>query len=732
MGLRVDRSCEKVRGDTMQDHQGSGPCTAFFTRAGALSVAAALAPCALAQTTPSSAPAEPQALSPVVVTATRTERLLLDVPASVDVIDRESIRDAQLRVNLSESLLQVPGVVVLNRQNYAQDLQISIRGFGSRSTFGVRGVRLYVDGVPASFPDGQGQVSHFPLNAAERIEVLRGPFSALYGNSSGGVIALTTDLKPQPTRFEPSAAYGSNSTWRIGLNGVGGEQPNAFAFDVGRFRTDGERDHSAARRDTATIRTLFLDSPLGEVRISLNAMDMPESQDALGLTRAQMEADPDQASPVALQFNTRKTTRQATAGAEIRSRLGASATLTTAMWVGKRGVTQFQAIPVATQAPANHPGGVIDFDRVFGGADLRASFETGPVTTHVGIEAETLDEDRRGYENFIGTTLGVLGALRRNEKNTINSVDPYVQTEWRISEAWQLHAGVRASEVRFKSEDHYIVGTNGDDSGSTSFSAVNPTVGLVFKPLKEMSLYTSYGRGFETPTLNELAYRADGSAGVNTSLRAARSNNFEAGVKNLWTSGLRTTFALFTIETKDDIVVSTNAGGRSAFSNVGRTRRDGVEASLLWQPSEALSFIASLAAIDARFDTDFLTCGPPPCTTPTVPVAKDNKLPGVPARTGYLEAKYRNPIADVAIEVRAQSKLYVNDINSDQASGYAVANLSLAHTFQVGSTKPRVFARVDNLFDRQYAGSVIVNEANARYFEPALGRTWLVGVDWPL
>src|SRR5882672_10819667 len=195
MGLRVDRSCEKVRGDTMQDHQGSGPCTAFFTRAGALSVAAALAPCALAQTTPSSAPAEPQALSPVVVTATRTERLLLDVPASVDVIDRESIRDAQLRVNLSESLAQVPGVVVLNRQNYAQDLQISIRGFGSRSTFGVRGVRLYVDGVPASFPDGQGQVSHFPLNAAERIEVLRGPFSALYGNSSGGVIALTTDLK---------------------------------------------------------------------------------------------------------------------------------------------------------------------------------------------------------------------------------------------------------------------------------------------------------------------------------------------------------------------------------------------------------------------------------------------------------------------------------------------------------------------------------------------------------
>jgi iron complex outermembrane receptor protein len=586
--------------------------------------------------------------------------------------------------------------------------------------------------VPATFPDGQGQVSHFPLNAAERIEVLRGPFSSLYGNSSGGVIQLTTDLKPQPVRLEPTAAYGSNNTWRIGISGMGGEQPNAFLVDAGRFSTEGERDHSAARRDSATIRTAFLDTPLGEVRISLNALDMPEAQDPLGLTRAQLTADPEQASPAALQFNTRKSTRQATAGGDIRSHLGSSTTLTTTMWIGKRGVTQFQAIPVATQAPPNNPGGVIDFDRVFGGVDLRATFETGPVTTNVGLSAETEHEDRRGYENFIGTTLGVQGALRRNEKNTVDSLDPYVQAEWHINDAWQLHGGVRASEVRFESHDLYIVGTNGDDSGSTSFSAVNPTIGLSFKPTTAMTLYASYGRGFETPTLNELAYRPDGSAGVNTSLRAARSNNVEVGVKNLWTPSMRTGLALFTIETKDDLVVSTNVGGRSAFSNVGRTRRDGVEAELQWQPNQALSFLASAAAIDARYDTDFVTCGPPPCTTPTVPVAKGNKLPGVPALTGYVEAKYRNPIADASVQFRAQSKMFVNDVNSDQAAGYAIVSLALARTFQVGNTKPRVFARVDNLFDRQYVGSVIVNEGNARYFEPAPGRTWLVGVDWPL
>ena len=287
---------------------------ALFAGAGALSLATALAPVALAQTAAPAPAAEPQALSPVVVTATRSERLLLDVPASVDLVDRETIRDAQLRVNLSESLAQVPGVVVLNRQNFAQDLQISIRGFGSRSTFGVRGVRVYVDGVPASFPDGQGQVSHFPLNAAERIEVLRGPFSALYGNSSGGVISLTTDLKPQPIRLEPSAAYGSNSTWRIGLSGAGGEAPNAFIVDAGRFRTDGERDHSAARRDAATIRTAFLDTPLGEVRI------LAQRARYAGLAGcAWADARPAHRQsaaglfPLALQFDTRKSTRQITA-----------------------------------------------------------------------------------------------------------------------------------------------------------------------------------------------------------------------------------------------------------------------------------------------------------------------------------------------------------------------------------------------------------------------------------
>ncbi len=677
----------------------------------------------------------PATLDPVVVTATRTERNSLDVPASVDVVERETLRDAQLRINLSESLGRVPGLVVLNRQNYAQDLQISIRGFGSRATFGVRGVRLYVDGIPATFPDGQGQVSHFPLNAAERIEVLRGPFSALYGNSSGGVIALTTDLKPQPQRFEPSAAVGANRTWRVGLNAVGGEAPYAFLVDAGRFRTEGERAHSAARRDTLAIRTAFLDAPLGPARVSVTALDMPDAQDPLGLRRDELEADPTQASPAALQFNTRKSTRHATAGADLESKLGDTATLNTTAWLGRRSVTQFQSIPPTAQTPINHPGGVIDFDRNFGGADLRVTWGRGVWTTSAGLAFEREDEDRRGYQNFIGpaaapTAVGVLGELRRAEDNRIESVDVYAQTEFKAGERWRLLAGVRVPRVRFRTEDRFLA--NGDDSGSTDYRAANPTAGIVYRATPRVAYYAAYGRGFETPTLNELAYRPDGSAGLNTGLRASRSHNVEVGAKFAFAPALRGALAAFAIRTTDDIVVRTNVGGRSSFTNVAETRRDGAEVSLEWKPAAHWSLYGSVAWIDARFDADFLTCGPPPCATPTLPVASGNKLPGVPARTAFVELKYRAGWADFGAEWRAQSELFVNDRNTDRAAGYGLLAVSAARTFAVGAARPRLFARVDNVLDKRYVGSVIVNEGNSRFFEPAPGRAWLIGLDWPL
>lgn len=700
-------------------------CTRFLVALGGVAVGSSAA----AQTAATDAE---QRLAPVVVTATRTERLLLDVPASIDLIDADTLRDTRLRVNLSETLERVPGVSVLDRQNFAQDLQISIRGFGSRASFGVRGVRLYVDGVPATSPDGQGQVSHFPLGAAERIEVLRGPFSALYGNSSGGVIALTTELKPQPPQFTPNGAWGSFGTWRLGLNAVGGADPYAFALDVNRFRTDGPRAHSAARRDSLNLRAALLDAPVGRVRISLNAIDMPDIQDPQGLMRTQFDADPKQVGSQALQFNTRKSTRQATLGISIDSALGRGMAVQTAAWLGTRSITQFLSIPVAVQTPPRQPGGVVDFDRVFGGLDIRAIWERGLWTAIVGMGVERLHEDRYGYENFVGTTLGVLGRLRRDEKNTITAVDPYLQFELRPTEHWHLHAGLRVSRVRFESRDQYIVGANGDDSGSRSFTGVSPTIGIVFKPTARLSYYAAYGRGFETPTLNELAYRSDGSAGFNTALESAGSNNFELGAKAQWSPQLFSTLAVFAIDTKDDLVVRTNSGGRSTFANAARTRRDGVELSVDWRATPATSLFMSAALLNARFDAPFLVCSAAPCTVPDLEIEAGNRLPGVPARTLFAEFKHRAGWADLSLEWRAQSGLYVNDANSDRAAGYGVLNIAIARSIDLGGRKARIFLRANNVLDKKYAGSVIANEGNGRFFEPAPGINGLIGIDLTL
>jgi iron complex outermembrane receptor protein len=670
-------------------------------------------------------------LDEVVVTATRSERLRLEVPAAVDVVSREEIRDAQLRVNLSESLPRVPGVVALNRENYAQDLQISIRGFGARSTFGVRGIRLYLDGVPATQPDGQGQVSNFPLDAAESVEVLRGPFSALYGNASGGVIAMTTRLQAQPWSSSLGAAAGSFGTWRAVASLAGGADDYAVAFDGTVFSADGYREHSAARRDLLNASARVDGGARGRWRVNLNALSMPEAQDPLGLTREQWQSDPKQAAPPALAFDTRKSTRQQQGSLQWSRDVDATWSATAVAWLGQRTVQQFQAIPVAAQAPPSSAGGVIDFSRDYGGVDARLQGDFGDWNLAVGLDWEALREDRQGYENFVRegsqTILGVQGRLRRNETNRVDSVDPYLQLEWRIGERWQLHAGVRASTVGFDSSDAYLA--NGDDSGSTRFHAVNPTVGLVHRFAPDGSVYASYGRGFETPTLNEISYRPNGSAGLNTELQPARSNNFELGLKTALGGRAAVALALFWIGTSDEIVVATNAGGRSSFGNVAATSRRGIELGLDWRPAAHWSLRVAATALMARFDESFLTCAGPPCTQPSVPVPAGNRLPAVPAYSGFAELRWQPGWADWQLQWRAQSPLYVDDRNSQAAPGYGVVSAAVARSVALGRTTARVFLRVNNLLDKGYVGSVIVNEANGRFYEPAPGRAWLAGLD---
>jgi iron complex outermembrane receptor protein len=670
------------------------------------------------------------ALDPIVVTGSRIERSSFDLPYAVSTVDAETLQSAGPQVSLSEALARVPGIVANNRSNYAQDVQLSSRGYGARASFGVRGLRLYTDGIPATAPDGQGQVSSFNLSSAERVEVLRGPFSALYGNGSGGVIALIS-RSPQQDAVSAGFDFGSFGMrqYRLGAETRLDQRWSALA-EFSSVEIDGFRPHSSAERRLGFARLAY-EGDQDRLILTASNLDQP-ADDPLGLTRAQLDENPKQTTSQATQFNTRKNTGQSQAGLSWRHKLGGEVfrELAISSYFGQRAVTQWQAIPVAVQDNPNHPGGVIDFDRDFYGSDARLQMHLGEVSLITGVSLDLQDEDRRGYRNSTGgesgPVLGATGELRRDETNRVRGLDQYAQAEWRFAKAWNGTLGLRHGEVRFKSRDHYLA--NGDDSDQLDFSYTNPVLGVVFAASEHLNYYLSAAAGFESPTSNELAYRPDGSPGFNTSLDPQTSRQFELGAK-FETGKARLDAAIFLANTADEIVVQTNAGGRQSFGNAGRTRRYGAELSAAWLFAQRWRGLLALSWLDATYRDAFLTCAAAPCTTPTREIPADNRLPGVPEYTAFAElSRELGSGITLAVEARAVSDVAVNDINDDSAEGYAVLGLRLEHRKTWDNWSLRSLARLDNSLDREYAGSVIVNEANGRYFEPGPPRAWLLGL----
>ncbi len=685
-----------------------------------------------------------EAMEAVVVTGTRSAQSAQSLPMSIDRVDADRLREGRLLINLSESLQHVPGINIQSRSNYAQDLQISSRGFGARASFGVRGVRLFADGIPATQPDGQGQVSHFSLGSADRVEVLRGSFAVLYGNAAGGVIQIFTEDAPRQAFSELQLAHGGAVAQRLGLR-FGGrpyESINGYVGivgEVGRFAIEGFRPHSSANKTSGNLK-LHGEAIRGAsiTRWSLigNSIDL-FALDPLGLTQADFSANPDATAASALQFNTRKSTRQSQLGGRLEHQFAKTGLFDHSIefmaYAGERAVTQFLAIPVATQNPATHPGGVIDLDRRYQGFDLRYRLQAARGRLVAGIQSDQLTEFRRGYENFMGTNLGVLGRLRRDEFNLASNLDAYVQVQWRPSPALHIDAGLRRSQVEVESKDRYIIpGRNPDDSGTVRYQAVTPALGLSYHFAPNANGYLSIGKGFETPTLNELSYRPGGLTGLNLSLLPSSSLHAELGLKVHFNTGLgrvRLNTAIFNARTDNELSTVSNSGGRATFQNVGKTHRQGVELSLNWRVNEYVETRFSHTAIKAVYLQAFDTCTSIPCVTPTGSVAAGNKLPGLPGRSTYLDLRYKHPSGMIAaLEHKQQGKIFVNDLNTEAARPYSVTHGRLSYTWSYGALRLAASGAIENIFNRRYAGSVIVNESNRRFFEPAPGRSWLLSL----
>jgi len=673
-------------------------------------------------------PVGAQSLEGVVVSASRAEQRSFDAPASIQSVERDVIQDGGPQVNLSESLNRVPGLTILNRQNYAQDLQVSIRGFGARTAFGIRGVRLLIDGIPATTPDGQGQGSSISLPSTERIEVLRGPLAQLYGNSAGGVIQAFTREAPEVPELIYQYYGGSFGMHRNDLQYAGKSGKVGIVADYSTFDTNGYRDNSTTQRKQFNGKLSFGPDEKTRVNLVFNQFDMPLAQDPLGLTSSQLAANPQQAGTNAEARRVRKIVLQNHLGSSLTHALGADRSISARVYYGTRDNTQYQAGTTA--------GTWISLNRAYYGLGLQYNHQLRvgemPVRWAAGYEFDRSREYRQGGASSAGEKSG---APNRIEDNQAENSDLFAQATALVSERYSITGGVRYSSVRMLSDDYY---GNGTGSGNVSYSAASPVLGVTWHASDSLNIYANYGRGFETPTLSEVAYTgATGTpvAAFKTSLNASTSQHYEIGAKWVPSPQTRLDLTAFQITTSDEIVVENSTGGKTTYKNSGGTSRTGLEMALRSHLNRRLMATLSASAIDVTYTQGFCTTAS--CTTNTV--LAGNKLPGIPQHflfgellwTGQpLEAGQRKPRlgAKAGIEMISAGRLYANDANSASADGYTTFNLKASHGWAVGKGSLTAYARADNVTDQRYVGSVIVNQSSSQFYEPAPGYNWTLGL----
>ena len=667
-------------------------------------------------------------LKEIIVQSGRLEQKQFDAPASVYTIDADTLRNSGPQVNISDVLNRAPGVVALNRNNYAQDVQISIRGFGSRAAFGMRGIRLITDGIPASMPDGQGQASTVSMTSADRMEVLTGPLAQLYGNASGGVIQTFTreaGVKPEAQVSLYTGSFGLRRTdWQVSQRSgnVG------LVADYSTFSIDGYRANSSAERKQLNSVITVDAKPDTRFKFIVNIFDMPIANDPLGLTAAQLASDPSQAGTNAIERRTRKTVKQEQVGAVAEHRVNSDLKLQARIYGGTRSNLQYQATNAWT-----------GLERRYEGFGLQANGKTSVFNGRamnwvVGADIDHAQEQRQAGTASVGEKSG---APTRNELNEASNRDYFAQANWSLSERYTLTTGARQSEVTLKSRDD--LPTPVDGSGSVTYKATSPVLGLTWHAQDNLNLYVNQGKGFETPTMVEAAYSRDSSNNFvekfNPNLQASRSKHLEIGSKWLATPSTRIDAAWFQIDTTNEIVAALSSNGKTAYDNASQTKRDGFELAIRNQHTSNWRSQASASVINATYQAGSASYSPP----------NGNSLPAIPkqqlfasvqwSEKGFAQAGQKPKMGlEAGLDVVYRSSMWGNDANTATSANYALApshtllNARVRQRYQIGSARVEAFVGVDNLTDKDTVGSVIINQFSKQYFEPGLPRSWVIGV----
>ncbi|BFM20315.1 TonB-dependent receptor family protein [Gilvimarinus japonicus] len=656
---------------------------------------------AAAQDSPEPAADRPQEI--VVVTSNREPSRWYNAAAAVDVV---AARDQLpgFRFDSAELLAGLPGVQADSRANFAQDTRITLRGFGARSAFGVRGINMRIDGVPLTMPDGQSQTSSIALDGIDRVEVLRGPMASLYGNAAGGTIAFFS-ARPEADQLSATIAAGDARQRRYQVRGEWAGEQAAARVQASQFSTDGFREHSSAERNQLAGQWYYRTQSDIELLVRVDMSRDPDTQDPQGLTYEQWLEDDAQVHPVARLFKPRKSInhKQASLSARQPTSWGS---WQTAAWLGTRDIEQFLSFPGDDE---NSSGAVIDLHRDFSGANIRLARQLGTLEWSAGVELAQMRDRRKGFVN----EQGVAGELKRDELGQVQNRDLYSALVWQPSDRWMLQLGGRYNTISFDVADDFIQGSNPNDSGSLQFSEPSVAFGGSYGQ-GAWRVFASVGEGFETPTLTEMAYRNNGT-GLNTDLQPSQNRQAEFGWR-LERSVINASLTAFIVRSRDELVVDQSSGGRTTYRNGADTEREGIEGQLQWQLSRHWDWRLGGTLLSAEY-----SAGP----------YAGLRLPGVATENVYSQVDWR-PLAaplELSLATRYRGDVASSDSNSEIVPGAVTWDLSMRSERRWGVWDVVFWAKARNLTDKKYVGSVIVNQSRGRTIEPAPGRQLDVGVN---
>ncbi len=676
------------------------PCTARPGRA----VAAALLACSAAA---AREPPAPVRIAPVVVEASRVPGAATGTPWPVTVVEGPALTRARQGLALDEALATVPGLYAQNRYNFAQDLRLSLRGFGANATFGIRGVRVVVDGVPATLPDGQTGVDAIdPANLA-RVEVIRGPAASLYGASAGGVVSLTTRAPPTGREAGASFAAGSFGYREQRVHAGGSRGDAAGVVRVSHASLDGFRVRSGAERTLLDARGDLALAGGGALQLTLSAVDSPDAGDPGGLTAAERAADRRQAGALNVRFRTGEQVEQERAGLALTTPL-AGGELDARLYGVRRAFDArlpFQTVSVDRLAG----GGALSFARERAGADRGLAWRAG-------IELDHQDDARRRN----GSLAGVPGALFADQDERVTAIGAWLTATLQATARLAVTGALRVDRVTVDVSDRFLA--DGDQSGDVSFDALSPQVGALLAVTDSLDAYANASTAFETPTTAELA-DPSGLGGFNAGLDPQRAVSLEAGVRQRLLGGrARLELAAFHVRVEDQLVPVPVAGasGRSAFENAGRSRHVGVEASLQAELGEQWTVRGAWTWSHFTYRRFTGAAGAD---------LGGRRLPGIPRSVLAAGATWR-PGGGWFLGADAQlaSRRFADSANTATSPGYVLLDARGGYTWRRGALTLDATAGVNNVLDARYDGNVRVNAFGGRFFEPAPGRNAYTGV----